>query len=114
MHYCQDIKQDPRLVWNLDAIHVNGYYGMKTEVFAETQRNSELYRVSEGDNVWNHLTSVVIASAAGDVLPPILIFEKNQVMRKLFRPLNKDIRKDGFGAPMFLCRKVGSTSKSSL
>lgn len=86
------IKNDPRLIWNMDETDRSGEYCQKSKVFCASISSAGGYRVQKGKAVGKHVTAVVIANAAGKVLLPFIIFEGKQEQMAWFEPL-----KDGKG-----------------
>lgn len=91
------IFDDPRYVWNMDETDVSAAQGERLRVFGPSQTNNGGIRGTSGDGGGRHLTAVVIANAAGDVLPPFFIFAGVKKMQRWFEPLPSDLFKDECG-----------------
>lgn len=100
-----DIKDDPSRVWNLDETQVSGEYGEKVKVFGPASSCHGGFRSSKGRGTGKHLTALVIASAAGEVLPPFFVFEGKNSMTRWFEPLSPEIFKDGTGVPYWFTKE---------
>lgn len=61
---------DPSRIWNMDETEVSGEFGEHERVFGPSSTCHAGFKASEGRGTGKHLTAVIIASAAGHVLPP--------------------------------------------
>lgn len=64
----------PQRIWNIDETEIPGEFGSKTKVFPDAGSNRSRSRIKIGNWKRKHLTSIVIFSAAGELLPPFSNF----------------------------------------
>lgn len=84
------IQNDSRLIWNMDETAVTGETGRKVKVIASRDPEKVATRAKKGKGIGKHLTAVVIANAAGVVLPPLFIFEGKKEQTHWFVPIEKE------------------------
>ena len=79
---------DASKLWNLDETSIRSEFGTTRKVFGAANTFHEGFRVSQisagGDR---HVTEIVVAPAAGDVLPPFVVFAGKYQMQSWSNPL---------------------------
>lgn len=72
------MKNEPRLIWNMDETEVSCETGRKLKVIAPENPMNVANSDKNGKGIGMHLTAVVIANEAGVFLPSLLLFEERK------------------------------------